>query len=183
MDYKRENRQIVIDRHEVLKILQCGAHMYPHTLEARFPQFRLPEGATWLSRGAQAWDPNQARGLAIHGGHWLAQPVSPPGVAPSGLYGHSSNQQVMVASARVDLKPDDYVFFRPQQSEALLLQFGDEMRAGFESGVGRPFDFDRVGNAPHPVEFGTGAHVDQPGPRGRLHDRVRLARQQCALIG
>ncbi|QPF72273.1 DSD1 family PLP-dependent enzyme [Roseateles sp. DAIF2] len=90
-----------------------------------WPEFRLPEGATWLSRLARAWDPNQARALAIHGGHWLARPVSPPGVAPSGLYGNSSNQQVMVASARIELKPDDYLFLRPQQSEALLLQFGE----------------------------------------------------------
>ncbi|WP_349744577.1 alanine racemase [Roseateles cavernae] len=90
-----------------------------------WPQFRLPEGASWLSRLARAWDPNQARALAIHGGHWLARPVSPPGVQPSGLYGHSSNQQVMVASERVALRPDEQVFLRPQQSEAVLLQFGD----------------------------------------------------------
>ena len=108
----------------LLADLQAAAFIATPVLKS-WPRFRLPEGATWLSRMAQAWDPNLARGLAIHGGHWLAQPVSPPGVAPSGLYGPSSNQQVMVASARVDLKPDDYVFFRPQQSEAVLLQFGD----------------------------------------------------------
>lgn len=90
-----------------------------------WPEFRLPEGVTWLSRLAQAWDPNQAQALAIHGGHWLAEPVSPPGVLPSGLFGHSTNQQVMVASRRVRLKPDDHVFLRPRQSEALMLQFGD----------------------------------------------------------
>ncbi|MCV2356943.1 alanine racemase [Paucibacter sp. B2R-40] len=90
-----------------------------------WPQFRLPEGVTWLSQLAQTWDPNQAQGLAVHGGHWLAQPVSPPGVLPSGLFGHSSNQQVMVASRRVRLRPDDHVFLRPLQSEALMLQFGD----------------------------------------------------------
>lgn len=108
----------------LLADLQAAAFIATPVLKS-WPQFRLPEGATWLSRLARAWDPNQARGLAIHGGHWLAQPVSPPGVQASGLYGHSSNQQVMVASARVDLKPDDYVFFRPQQSEAVLLQFGE----------------------------------------------------------
>lgn len=90
-----------------------------------WPRFRLPEGATWLSRLAQTWDPNQVKALAIHGGHWLARPASPPGVQPSGLYGPSSNQQVMVASDRVELQPDDHVFLRPQQSEAVLLQFGD----------------------------------------------------------
>jgi len=91
----------------------------------RLETFRLPEGATWLSRLAQGWDRNQARGYAIHGGHWLAEPASPAGLAASGLYGSSSNQQVMVSSGRVDLRPDDLVFLRPRQSEALLLQFGD----------------------------------------------------------
>ncbi len=104
--------------------LQAAAFIATPVLKS-WPRFRLPEGATWLSSAAQAWDRNQARGMAIHGGHWLAEPVSPPGVRPSGLYGHSSNQQVMVASERVELRPDDYVFFRPLQSEAVLLQFGE----------------------------------------------------------
>jgi D-serine deaminase-like pyridoxal phosphate-dependent protein len=107
----------------LLADLQAAAFIATPVLKS-WPQFRLPEGATWLSRLAQTWDRNQARGLAVHGGHWLAQPVSPPGVAESGLFGHSSNQQVMVASSRVDLRPDDHVFFRPQQSEAVFLQFG-----------------------------------------------------------
>ncbi|MEE9477103.1 MAG: alanine racemase [Roseateles sp.] len=108
----------------LLADLQPTAFIATPVLKA-WPRFRLPEGATWLSRAAQAWDRNQARGFAIHGGHWLADPVSPPGIQPSGLYGASSNQQVMVASGRVDLQPDDHVFLRPRQSEAVLLQFGD----------------------------------------------------------
>jgi len=87
--------------------------------------FRLPEGAGVISSLARRWDPNQARGLAIHGGDWNAVPVSPAGVAPSRLFGPSSNQQVMVASAHAGLAPDDFVFFRPRHSEAVLLHFGD----------------------------------------------------------
>lgn len=108
----------------LLADLQPAAFIATPVLKS-WPRFRLPEGATWLSRAAQTWDRNQARGFAIHGGHWLAEPVSPPGFQPSGLYGPSSNQQVMVASERVELQPDDHVFFRPRQSEAVLLQFGD----------------------------------------------------------
>lgn len=108
----------------LLADLQPAAFIATPVLKT-WPQFRLPEGATWLSRLAQTWDRNQTRGLAIHGGHWLAEVASPEGVAASGLYGPSSNQQVMVASSRVDLKPDDHVFLRPRQSEAVLLQFGD----------------------------------------------------------
>jgi D-serine deaminase-like pyridoxal phosphate-dependent protein len=70
-------------------------------------------------------DPNTRRAIFIHGGHWLAQPVSPPGLQFSGLYGRSSNQELLTASTSVQLQPDDYVFFRPTQSEAVLLQFGD----------------------------------------------------------
>ncbi|MDT9000667.1 alanine racemase [Paucibacter sp. APW11] len=108
----------------LLADLRPAAFIATPVLKA-WPRFRLPEGATWLSQIAQSWDRNQARGYAIHGGHWLAEPASPPGLVPSGLYGASSNQQVMVSSERVLLQPDDLVFLRPRQSEALLLQFGD----------------------------------------------------------
>lgn len=87
--------------------------------------FRLPEGAGGVSALAAAWDPNQRRAFAIHGGHWAADVVSPSGLAPSGLFGTSANQQVMVGSPAVALAPDDFVFFRPRHSEAVLLQFGD----------------------------------------------------------
>ena len=32
---------------------------------------------------------------------------------------------MLTGSGRVALKPDDYVFLRPNQSEAVFLQFGD----------------------------------------------------------
>jgi D-serine deaminase-like pyridoxal phosphate-dependent protein len=87
--------------------------------------FRLPYGVEWIARAAAAWDPNQAEAFAIHGGNWLANPVSPPGAAPSGLFGPSSNQQVMTAPRSAGVKAGDWVFFRPRQSEAVFLQFGD----------------------------------------------------------
>jgi D-serine deaminase-like pyridoxal phosphate-dependent protein len=70
-------------------------------------------------------DANAARAFFIHGGHWLAQPESPPGLEYSTLYGRSSNQELLTGSLSVPLKPDDYVFLRPTQSESVLLQFGD----------------------------------------------------------
>ncbi|MBS0480707.1 MAG: alanine racemase [Proteobacteria bacterium] len=87
-------------------------------------RMELP-GNEWLTGPLSFMDPNAARAIFIYGGHWLATPVSPPGLQFSSLYGRSSNQEMLTGSARVDLKPDDFVFFRPNQSEAVFLQFGD----------------------------------------------------------
>lgn len=94
--------------------------------------FRLPYGVEWIGRAAATWNPNQSLAFAVHGGNWLADPVSPAGVAPSGLFGPSSNQQVMTAPASSGIAPDGWVFWRPRQSEAVFLQFGD--LAVFEGG-------------------------------------------------
>jgi D-serine deaminase-like pyridoxal phosphate-dependent protein len=85
----------------------------------------LMPGLEWSNSLRRWWDPNNARGYFIHGGHWLADPVSPPGLALSGLYGQSSNQELYLGSAGIGLQTDDYVYFRPRQSEAVFLQFGD----------------------------------------------------------
>ncbi len=71
------------------------------------------------------WDRNSRRGFFIHGGHWLAKPVSPAGLRYSGLYGRSSNQELLTGSAGVTLSPGDHAFLRPDQSEAVFLLFGD----------------------------------------------------------
>lgn len=87
--------------------------------------FRAPDGVEALGQLAQAWDPNQRTAHFIHGGHWLARPESPEGLQASALIGPSSNQQLFLGSGRQGLQPDDLVFFRPTQSEAVLQQFGD----------------------------------------------------------
>ncbi|MCI5069731.1 alanine racemase [Acidovorax sp.] len=87
--------------------------------------FAAPEGVGALGRLARAWDINHRTAHFIHGGHWLADPVSPPGLSTSVLMGLSSNQQLLIGSGTQALRPDDMVFFRPRQSEAVLQQFGD----------------------------------------------------------
>ena len=82
-------------------------------------------GIEALSGAMHWWDRNTQAGFFIHGGHWLAKPVSPPGLEYSKLFGRSSNQELLTGSRKVALKPDDTVFLRPDQSEALFLQFGD----------------------------------------------------------
>lgn len=72
------------------------------------------------------WLPDTGRdSLFLYGGRWLAEPVWPPSMRPSRLYGPSSNQQLMTVARAARLAVDDFVFFRPTQSEAVLLGFGD----------------------------------------------------------
>lgn len=69
--------------------------------------------------------PDTARGLFVFGGNWLANPVSPPGLGFSGMYGRSSNQELLVGSDGLDVAVGDCVFYRPTQSEAVLNAFGE----------------------------------------------------------
>ena len=69
-------------------------------------------------------DPAAGRTIFLHGGNWLADPVDPPGLAYSKLFGRSSNQEMLTAPEDSRLATDDLVFLRPRQSEAVLLQFG-----------------------------------------------------------
>lgn len=80
----------------------------------------LPLGEAWA-----LWDHNRRRSFFIYGGKWMASTVSPAGLAANALYGSSSNQSILNASHSVNLGVDDYVFLRPSQSEAVLLQFGE----------------------------------------------------------
>lgn len=103
--------------------LQPAAFIATPVIKASTDQ-QLP-GVEALSGAMHWWDRNTQRGFYIHGGHWLAKPASPPGLEYSRLFGRSSNQELLTGSRNIDLKPDDHVFLRPDQSEALFLQFGD----------------------------------------------------------
>ena len=84
---------------------------------------RLP-ALEWTGPLMRAWDPNLAQMYFAYGGNWLAQCEAPPGLQPYFAY-VSSNQQGFSASAAVDIDVDDFLFLRPLQSEAVLMQFGD----------------------------------------------------------
>jgi len=87
-------------------------------------QTRIP-GLEFLAPLLNFYDRNSARAFFIYGGHWMAKPISPPGLEYSAIFGRSSNQEMLTGSTKVQLHQDDYVFLRPDQSEAILLQFGD----------------------------------------------------------
>jgi D-serine deaminase-like pyridoxal phosphate-dependent protein len=106
-----------------LNDLQPAAFIATPVLK-RMDPMELP-GVESLSGPMQWFDRNTKRGYFYHGGHWLAKPESPSGLQYSSLFGRSSNQELVTSSQKVDLKPGDTLFFRPDQSEALFLQFGD----------------------------------------------------------
>ncbi len=63
--------------------------------------------------------------LFIYGGKWIAEPCFPEGLQENPTYGVSSNQQMLTVPRAAEVVVDDFVFLRPRQSEAVLLQFGD----------------------------------------------------------
>ncbi|MCW8194847.1 DSD1 family PLP-dependent enzyme [Proteobacteria bacterium 005FR1] len=71
------------------------------------------------------WNPDEQRQFFIYGGYWKAKPVSPEGLQTNPVFGHSTNQEMYQGPNHIDLKPDDWIFFRPTQSEFVFLQFGD----------------------------------------------------------
>ncbi|WP_181456838.1 DSD1 family PLP-dependent enzyme [Pseudomonas fluorescens] len=71
------------------------------------------------------WDTNQRETFFIYGGNWMAEFESPAGLQSNGVYGRSSNQEMVNGSAAVGLTVEDQVFLRPVQTESVLLQFGD----------------------------------------------------------
>ena len=87
------------------------------------PETEIP-GVAGLGKLMAWWNPNFKRSLFTYGGYWKAKPVSPEGLRYNPLYGRSSNQEMLNASASVRLKMNDWVFLRPTQSEAVFLQFG-----------------------------------------------------------
>jgi len=81
-------------------------------------------GPAWLSKTLQALGLFPRKGCYLYGGKWMADPVFPEGMKPNGLMGFSSNQQFMGLPATAHVKPGDYAFLRPTQSEAVLQHFG-----------------------------------------------------------
>ncbi len=81
-------------------------------------------GDHWSGPILEWWDPNRARTYYIYGGYWKARYESPGGI-PEWILLNSTNQSMVNTSTSVNLEVDDYVFLRPTQSEAVMLQFGD----------------------------------------------------------
>jgi D-serine deaminase-like pyridoxal phosphate-dependent protein len=88
------------------------------------PKTRMP-GLEFADGATRTWNPNHSKTVFIYGGHWLADPVDPPGLSYNSTFGRSSNQEMLNGGPDLEITPDEFVFFRPHQSEAVFLQFGD----------------------------------------------------------
>ncbi len=78
-------------------------------------------GLDWLPRIAT----RRRAHLAVYGGYWKAQPVHPAGYGYSGVFGHSSNQEVWTGPVLDHAPVDHFAILRPTQSEAVLPEFGE----------------------------------------------------------
>lgn len=67
--------------------------------------------------------PHHYQALFVYGGYWRADYIYPEKSQPHLLYGRSSNQEMLQVPKQCEIAVDDYVFLRPQQSEALIPQF------------------------------------------------------------
>ncbi len=91
-----------------------------------YEQTELPlTGLGFVDDVQQAMNPNSRKTVYIYGGYWKAVPVDPPGLETNSIWGNSSNQEMLNGGKNLNLKTDDFVFLRPEQSEAVFLQFGD----------------------------------------------------------
>ncbi|MFC3152522.1 alanine racemase [Litoribrevibacter euphylliae] len=88
----------------------------------QWPGMKLP-GPEWLSRLIQQFQPGMQQTFFIYGGGWKADLVDDQ-LKENALYGASANQAIVNGSHSVRLQPDDHIFWRPQESEAVFLQFG-----------------------------------------------------------
>ncbi|PJZ84236.1 alanine racemase [Leptospira harrisiae] len=71
------------------------------------------------------WNPNLQVTYFTYGGAYLAKKESPQGLFDNSLYGASTNQGILNGSLATALQPDDYVFYRPTQSEKVMAEMGE----------------------------------------------------------
>ena len=70
-------------------------------------------------------NPINKQSYFIYGGYWKASYYYPKEIKENSLFGHSTNQTMINASKKINLKIDDFVFLKPHQSEFVFLQFGE----------------------------------------------------------
>lgn len=140
--YNKSNNQVKSQSHFVNEIATASALVKPsdfdvHTLEHHQPACfiaapvlklvskpEIPMLKT-LSKFLHIVGLLPKQACFIYGGNWLATPCFPAKTKLSNIFGRSSNQEMYQLKDDHCIKMDDYLFFRPTQSEAVFLQFGE----------------------------------------------------------
>ena len=105
------------------ELVDLSPALFIATPVLKIVEARLP-GPALLTRMMQASGRFPRKGCFVYGGKWMAKPAWPADLRENSLWGTSSNQQFFALGDASCLKEDDYAFFRPTQSEAVLQQFG-----------------------------------------------------------
>lgn len=106
----------------LLHLYQAASYIASPILK-QWSGMKLP-GPDWLSRLIHRFHPGQHQTCFIYGGAWKADLVDKR-LQENRLYGASANQAIVNGTHELRLQPDDHIFWRPQESEAVFLQFGD----------------------------------------------------------
>lgn len=88
----------------------------------RVPRFSLPDNE-WLDVVASRVKGLRGPGLYLFGGRWNAAPASPPDLVRNLAMGDSANQSLYQLDRRSVVRPGEWVFFRPEESEAVMDAF------------------------------------------------------------
>jgi len=89
----------------------------------KFKDTRLP-GIEKLKGILSTFNTNLKQSFFTYGGYWKAKYYYPPALRENSIF-RSTNQAMLTTSSKTKLDIDDFVFLRPQQSEFVLLQFGN----------------------------------------------------------
>jgi len=112
----------------------------PGPVRIPFVEFLTPL-VTW-------WNPNMRQSICVYGGGWAGHFISPPGVDPLNMLNDPPNQNLLPnqsllsISDRVPISLGDYIFYWPQQSDAMF-QFHNllTIREGAIHGEWKTFPF------------------------------------------
>jgi D-serine deaminase-like pyridoxal phosphate-dependent protein len=112
----------------------------PGPVRIPFVEFLTPL-VTW-------WNPNMLQSVCVYGGGWAGRFISPPGIDPLNMLNDPPNQNLLPnqsllgISEKVPLSVGDYIFYWPQQSDAMF-QFHNllTIREGSIHGEWKTFPF------------------------------------------
>jgi D-serine deaminase-like pyridoxal phosphate-dependent protein len=80
--------------------------------------------SSMITGASGLFDASLSKTVFHYGGRWDAKPVYPPGLREHPAFSGSFNQGGLSAPKSAQVSVDDYIFYRPLQTESVLLRFG-----------------------------------------------------------